>query len=131
MTDSPERRPVQRIIGSLLVAAVMLGACGQEEGSVEPSDTPTVQGEPIESETLVMVDDAFRPPAWAIPEAGSYTLRNDGVALHNLTIEEAGLDIDLQPGESEEVDVDLDAGTYGMVCSYHVAQGMTGALVVG
>jgi plastocyanin len=122
---------VRRITGSLLLAAIGLGGCGQEEGTVEPSDTPAIQGEPVESETLVMVDDAFRPPAWAIPEAGTYTLRNDGVALHNLTIEEAALDIDLQPGESREIDIDLDAGTYGMVCSYHVAQGMTGAVVVG
>jgi plastocyanin len=123
---------VRRTTGLLLVAAAIgLGGCGQEEGTVEPSDTPVIQGEPVESETLVMVDDAFRPPAWAIPEAGTYTLRNDGVALHNLTIEEAALDIDLQPGDSQEIDIDLDAGTYAMVCSYHVAQGMTGALVVG
>jgi plastocyanin len=123
---------VRRRTGLMLTAlAPLLAGCGQEEGTAEPVDTPTVQGEPVESRTLAMVDDAFQPEAWAIPGSGTYTLRNDGAALHNLTLEEAGLDVDLQPGDSQQIEIELDPGTYGMVCAYHVAQGMTGALVVG
>jgi plastocyanin len=127
-----KRRSVRGRTGLLLATfALPLAACGQEEGTVEPVDTPTLQGEPVESQTLAMVDDAFQPEAWAIPGSGTYTLRNDGAALHNLTLEEAGLDVDLQPRDSQQIEIELDPGTYGMVCAYHVAQGMTGALVVG
>jgi plastocyanin len=128
----PKGRSVRTRTGLLLAAvALLVVGCGQEEGSIHPIDTPTVQGEPVESRTLIMVDDAFQPEAWAIPGSGTYTLGNEGMALHNLTIEEAGLEVDLQPGDSQAVDIELDPGTYGMVCAYHVAQGMTGALVVG
>jgi plastocyanin len=36
----------------------------------------------------------------------------------------------VQAGQTQEVEVDLEPGEYEMVCTYHVAQGMTGILVV-
>ena len=79
--------------------------------------------------TLTMTDNAFNPASFTI-SPGSITLTNDGAALHNLTIEAAGIDEDVQPGQSTSVDIDLEPGEYEMVCEYHVAQGMTGTLIV-
>jgi plastocyanin len=79
--------------------------------------------------TLSMTDNAFNPASLTV-SPGSLTLTNDGATLHNLTIEEAGIDEDVQPGQSTTVDIDLDPGEYEMVCEYHVAQGMTGTLTV-
>jgi plastocyanin len=79
--------------------------------------------------TLSMTDNAFNPASLTVAP-GTISVTNDGATLHNLTIEEAGIDEDVQPGQSTTVDIDLEPGEYEMVCEYHVAQGMTGTLTV-
>jgi plastocyanin len=84
----------------------------------------------VPAETLVMTDNAFQPQTWEIAEPGTFTVENQGQGLHNLTIDAAGIDVDVQPGDAQEVEIDLDPGEYDMVCEYHIAQGMTGTVVV-
>ena len=113
-------------IRNLVIAALLLlllAGCGGEEPADGSADVA------VPAETLVMVDDAFQPQAWEVRE-GTYTVENRGQALHNLTVEGADIDIDVQPGDSQEVEIGLDPGEYEMVCEYHIAQGMTGTLVV-
>ena len=105
---------------------VLLASCGGGGG-----DADGAPGDPAPGQIqLVMVDNAFEPSRWRIPAGGaSVSVTNDGAALHNLTIEEAGIDEDVPAGEGIEVEIDLDPGEYEMVCVYHVAQGMTGTVV--
>jgi plastocyanin len=106
----------------LLVA--LLAACGGG------GDTDGAAGEDaVPADTLVMSDNAFEPQSWSVT-SGTYTLDNQGQALHNLTVEGTDIDVDVQPGQTQEVDIDLDPGEYEMVCEYHIAQGMTGTVVV-
>jgi plastocyanin len=114
---------------TLLIAVAALTtvavACGGDGGGGGGTDG----GDGGAADTLVMIDNAFQPASWAT-SAGSHTVSNDGAALHNLTIEEAGIDEDVQPGQSTTVDLDLEPGEYEMVCKYHAAQGMTGTLTI-
>jgi plastocyanin len=119
---------VKRI--TLLIAAAVLTtmavACGGDGGGGGGTDGGNGGGA---TGTLVMIDNAFQP-ASLTTSAGSLSVSNDGAALHNLTIEEAGIDEDVQPGQSTTIDLSLEPGEYEMVCEYHAAQGMTGTLTV-
>lgn len=107
----------------LAVVAILSSGCGG--GGGEPS------GGGVASDSLAMVDNAFEPGRWKVAEGQTYTLENRGRALHNLTISEADLDVDVEPGQTQSVEIDLDPGQYEMVCKFHIAQGMTGTVIVG
>ena len=74
---------------------------------------------------IELSQDTFSP--------GTYTFvtNNDGQATHSLEIEGPGLDesetAKLGPGESEDLTVTLQAGTYKLYCPVgnHESQGMT------
>jgi plastocyanin len=51
---------------------------------------------------------------------GSIELVNEDEAEHNLTIEDAGVDEDVEGGETITVDLaGVEAGSYDFVCEYH------------
>jgi plastocyanin len=107
-----------------LPVALLAAACGGGGGAGDDTGDDAVP-----ADTLVMSDNAFEPQSWSI-SPGTYTLDNQGQALHNLTVEEGDIDVDVQAGQTQDIDIDLAPGEYDMVCKYHVAQGMTGTLVV-
>jgi plastocyanin len=100
-----------------LAAVVLLGAaCGGGGGGGTTTDA------------ITMVDNEFEPSDFTAA-SDSVTVTNDGQALHNLTLSDAGLDEDVQPGQSAEVDLSaLDPGTYDFECKYHPE--MTGSVTV-
>ena len=63
------------------------------------------------------------------------TLRvtNTGTMKHNVTIPEQGIDVDVLPGETVDVAVEVETGARPtvFVCKYHRTAGMVGALVTG
>jgi uncharacterized cupredoxin-like copper-binding protein len=61
------------------------------------------------------------------------TLPNEGVTLHNFAIDELGVDVDINPGSTEEVVINAPAGTYEYYCNVpgHKQAGMKGTLTVG
>jgi plastocyanin len=82
----------------------------------------------VATDTLTMVDNAFEPESIAVTSGSTLTVTNDGEALHSFTVEDEGIDQDVQPGESATVDVSLSAGDYPFVCKYHPE--MTGSMTV-
>ena len=96
-------------------------------GSADLTDT---------SEFELELDDFYFGPTVLQGEAGqqvTLTMHNEGDAAHTFTIEELGIDEELQPGD-EGVSVDVtfpDAGSLPFVCTFHRGQGMLGALSVG
>jgi plastocyanin len=59
-------------------------------------------------------------------------LANDGVAPHNFSIDELGIDIDLPAGETQETVINAPAGEYEYYCNVpgHKEAGMIGKLIV-
>jgi plastocyanin len=143
----------------LAVFPLALAACGDDdddggettaaaETTTEDTTTETTTEEPAgggggggggggETLDVSLVDFAIEPPD-ATVEAGSVTfaVTNDGTSPHNLEIEGNGVEeelpADLSGGESGELTVDLQPGTYEWYCPVgnHAAMGMEGELTV-
>ena len=55
------------------------------------------------------------------------------MTLHNFAIDELGIDVDIDPGATQEVVINAPAGAYEYYCNVpgHKAAGMVGTLTVG
>jgi len=49
---------------------------------------------------------------------------------HTFTVVGEDVDVELGPIESETTDIDLEPGTYDVICRFHEGLGMTGTLTV-
>jgi uncharacterized cupredoxin-like copper-binding protein len=60
------------------------------------------------------------------------TLPNDGVTLHNFSIDALGISVDIAPGATETVTINAPAGSYEYYCNVpgHKEAGMVGTLTV-
>lgn len=104
-----------------MVAAVALfgAACGGDDAE---DDGGSVDGGGAEggAVTLTAAEFAWDPETLTASAGGSIELVNEDEAEHNLTIEEAGVDEDVDGGQSVTVDLgDIEAGSYEFVCEYH------------
>ena len=103
------------------------------------ADAPAVgDGEQAQAATeaaeVVSYDIYFEPDEFAIPADTdvTVTLPNEGAALHNFAIDELGIDVDIQPGATEEVVINAPSGVYDYYCNVpgHKAAGMVGVMTV-
>lgn len=145
-----------RVWTILAVAAALLAACGS---GATPGDPATTAGAPAPAQgcpdqvelpsgtsvrgsspasgsevTLDAGDQFFDPTCVTAVSEGtvSVTVTNVGESLHNIKIEDQGIDRDVGAGESVTVPVDVpSSGAVTFVCKYHTAVGMNGALVAG
>jgi plastocyanin len=123
---------------SLVVAVALaagLAACGgsSEEEGAEPAGGTTAPVVEISA-----TEFALDPSSITVDQAGPVTLRvtSNGSATHALTIEGGGVEREtgeLERGESAELTVDLDAGSYVIYCPIgdHRDRGMEGAIGIG
>ncbi len=140
-------------IAAVLVAIPLtFAACGDDDDET----TAAADQEPIEAtgeetttedsggggggggETIAISETEFAlDPSDPTSAAGTVTIdvTNDGATVHNLGVKGNGVDdisSDLNPGDSDTLELDLEAGTYNLYCGIgdHAAQGMTGELTV-
>ena len=128
-----------------LAAALMLTGCGGSTAGSESSESTSLasagsNGAPsagtvvtaVETEFAIeLLESSFSP--------GDYTFRvkNQGTLPHDLTIEGPGVDrqatATLQAGQSSDLQVTLQEGTYELWCSIdgHRGQGMDVTIQVG
>ncbi len=126
---------VRRLAVPVGVALSVLGAaCGGGGGD---ATAPGGESSPAQGEanaggtsTLVARDNEFVPSDFTVQAGSDITLQNEGQAPHNLTVEGQNVDQDVQAGQSTTVSLDLEPGTYDMVCKFHESAGMTGTLTV-
>ena len=102
-----------------------------DDASVSP--TAAVAGDTT-ALAIVSFDIFFDPRRVRIP-AGvdvAISLPNEGASLHNFSIDELGIDVDIAPGAVEHVVVDAAPGRYRYYCNIpgHREAGMLGTLVV-
>ena len=117
---------VRRTLVAVGMAGVLLAACGGDEGGTEANGG----GGGGAAATLTASDFAFDPETVTIAAGDGIELTNEGEAEHNITAEDAGLDEDVDAGDSVTVDTSgVEPGTYDFICEYHPEQ-MKGTLEV-
>ena len=138
-----------RALGLALLLLLLRPACsggqaaGGDDGSAdgghggdhaaEEEIVPPVDG--AAEATVRAVDIDFDPATLELTagEPLNVTVVNDGSALHDFTFDEAGVHLNLEPGESKTTSVVVgDPGTYEVRCTVpgHADAGMTIDVVV-
>ena len=79
-------------------------------------------------------DIYFEPKELSIAANTDVTVQlpNEGVTLHNFSIDELGISVDIDPGATQETVINATAGTYEYYCNVpgHKEAGMRGTLTV-
>jgi plastocyanin len=122
-------------LAALTFVAVGCGGDDDEDTATEPAVTEPAEeanggGQATE---VSMTEFAFGPADFTVAEGDTIELVNDGQLPHNLTLQGEDLaSSDLDPGGTEELNVDLAPGEYEFVCTIgdHEQQGMVGTLTV-
>lgn len=107
-------------IAGICAAAVLLAACGG--GAADSSSQPP---------DLTARDFAFKPTELTATagEQTTWHLVNAGNTKHNVTIEELGVDQDVEVAGMTTFTFTAEPGVYEYVCRFHASQ-MTGTLTV-
>ena len=118
-----------RGIAATALVSLALVACGGGGGGNGNGDGGDGDGGTAGT-TLVMVDNAFQPTGLTVSAGSELEVSNEGQVIHNFTIEDADVDVNVEAGQSTTVTVDAEPGEYDMVCSFHVSLGMEGTITV-
>lgn len=92
--------------------------------------------QPIDSTKVIEVelnDDYFNPNVITIPIEQSTTLllKNKGKSEHTFTVKTLGIDVVVESGKEKNITVKpTSAGTYELICRYHLLKGMEGKVIV-
>jgi plastocyanin len=140
---------MQRTIGVVLgalVAATVLVACGGSSsgGTTGGEGSPTTGGGTTGAPGAVDVSGmtsvqirtegfSFVPAELRASPGQTLTIEveNAGGVSHTFTIEDLGIDEELSPGESVQVEVTLpDSGSVPFICRFHERSGMVGEITV-
>jgi uncharacterized cupredoxin-like copper-binding protein len=122
-----EATPVEEAAATTEAEAATPAATAEEPAAAEQAAAEAVE--------VVSHDIFFEPKEITIPADSDVTvsLPNEGVTLHNFSIDALNISVDIQPGATEETVINAPAGTYEFYCNVpgHKAAGMVGTLTVG
>ena len=103
----------------------------QEAPGTTPAGTPAAAAGGAGG-TVESYDIYFEPSELAIPAGTDVTrtLPNEGVTLHNFSLDALGVSVDIAPGTTETVTINAPAGSYQYDCNVpgHKQAGMVGTL---
>lgn len=126
-------RTRKSIVAATAFVAILAAACGGDDGGDDAAAASGGDGggnAPGGAVTLTARELAWDPATLTVAAGGSVEVVNEDDAKHNLTIEDADVDEDVEGGASATVDLGgLEAGSYEFVCEYH-PDTMTGTLEV-
>jgi plastocyanin len=132
-----------QIIGVVLILMGVVG-CGAGGGSVgggggaEDAQAPSGAKESV-VKTIRVKETEFvlKPAEITLEKPGTYLFKavNSGGTVHALEVEGQGIEEEteeIQPGQSAELKVKLEAGTYELYCPVdaHKEEGMEGKVIV-
>ena len=156
MDRTVDRRALAVMVGGLVVVAgtgliaAPVGSAQDASPEASPDASPEaspqaspgaspVAGDRVE---IVSYDIYFEPKEVTIPADTDVTivLPNEGVTLHNFSVDDnknealpfEPIDVDIQPGATEETTINAPAGEYYFYCNVpgHEPAGMWGTLIV-
>jgi len=137
----PARSSVRLVVWGLVLALAFLvvGCAGQgdvQEEEIE-SEVQEVVAVPIDTIEVNETEFSLDPANITLDQPGTYAFRavNGGNAVHSLEIEGQGIEEEtatIQPGQSAELEVNLDPGSYKLYCPVgnHEERGMVGTVTV-
>ena len=132
-----------QIIGVVLILGGVVG-CGAGGGSAgggggaEDAQAPSGAKESV-LKTIEVKETEFtlKPAEITLEKPGTYVFKavNSGGTVHALEVEGQGIEEEteeIQPGQSAELKVKLEAGTYELYCPVdgHKEEGMEGKVIV-
>ncbi len=132
---------MRKIVLVLSLLALVGAACSKGSSAPAspsaraPSASPTVDC-PDESTGTVfditMQDNVFIPSCLTAASSQTLRLSNEGTNLHNFSIKGTVVDVDVPPGQVDNLEsAGLPAGTYSFFCKYHQQTfGMEGTITV-
>ncbi len=132
------RRGTKTLIGAAAVL-MMLGAACSKSSSSSTNPTPPPTSQPASSSStsaagVTLQQGAggfvFAPTTLTVKKGESINVKNVGTVAHTFTITGKGIDVVNNPGQSQQVTINLPAGTYQFICRFHVSLGMKGTLTV-
>jgi plastocyanin len=136
--------------GAIALVGVFAGACSSDadvglpaggeptaggspsgvEQTASPTRSPSDDGEDDADVTATSFE--FQPADIAIEGGEDLRVANtDATVDHTFTIEGTEIDEIIPAGEDATVRADLQAGSYTVICRFHVEQGMEATLEVG
>lgn len=89
-------------------------------------------GAATDSEVVIDAGDFFFSPTCVVNDVGdtiTMTVSNSGGILHNVSVADQGIDIDIVAGETIEVEFELSDEPLVFICKYHRTAGMVGAVI--
>jgi uncharacterized cupredoxin-like copper-binding protein len=139
--QEPSATPAASIDKDAIIATVTAEEKGNgededatAEADPEAESTAIVDETPVCSATIEMVDIAFNPNQVTLPadQPVELVFHNTGKLPHDFTVEQLGIDLDADAGETESIVVSVPAGDYQFFCDEpgHAAAGMVGIMHV-
>jgi len=81
--------------------------------------------------TVTQANYTFSPSTFKVASGDTITVKDSTPSTpHTFTIDGQNVDVEVSPATSQDVKIDLPAGTYPFFCRFHQAEGMTGTLTV-
>ena len=81
--------------------------------------------------TVTQANYQFSPSTFSVASGDTITVTNSTPSTpHTFTVTGQTIDVTVSPASSQDVTIDLPAGTYPFVCRFHQSSGMVGTLTV-
>jgi plastocyanin len=111
---------IRRMLATAGIVAMLATACGGDDEGSQAASEDGGGGGGRSSVTVTAADFSFDPETVTAAAGGTVELSNEGDSPHNLQAEEAGLDEDVDAGETVPVDLaGVEPGTYDFICRFH------------
>jgi plastocyanin len=116
----------------LVLVMALTGAACSSDGSSGGSTIPTsAAGGGASVSTVVQSNFVFTPSEPTVSSGDTITIENSTPSTpHTFTVDGQDIDVTVDPASSQDVTIDLPAGTYPFHCQFHQSQGMVGTLTV-
>ena len=118
-----------RAFALVLLLPLAVAACSSGDGDAGTATT-SPPGEPAAG-GVTLADFAFSPDPIQATSGQTLAIANEDQAPHTFTVVGTDVDVEIAAGEQVSVTLDLDPGTYEVICRFHEARGMTATLKVG